>query len=74
MKRLLFLLLLLVAAITVSVRPVSATLPEGGKVDICHIPPGNPDNVQLISINRAALPAHRAHGDFFPIRQSCLAQ
>jgi hypothetical protein len=33
------------------------------KITICHIPPGNPNNPQTISISRSALPAHLAHGD-----------
>lgn len=37
------------------------------KVDICHIPPGNPDNVQLINVSGNVVAAHEAHGDFFPL-------
>jgi hypothetical protein len=33
------------------------------KITICHIPPGNPNNPQTISIPKSALPAHLAHGD-----------
>ena len=33
------------------------------KVDICHIPPGNPANFHTITINVNALSAHLAHGD-----------
>ncbi len=33
------------------------------KVDVCHIPPGNPDNFHTIKINENAVPAHLAHGD-----------
>jgi hypothetical protein len=33
------------------------------KVVICHYPPGNPDNRHTIVIDKAALPAHQAHGD-----------
>lgn len=33
------------------------------KIDICHIPRGNPDNAHTISIDVAAWPAHEAHGD-----------
>ena len=36
---------------------------EGGLIEVCHCPPGNPDNCQTIVINPAALPAHLAHGD-----------
>jgi hypothetical protein len=34
------------------------------KVTICHFPPENPANVQVISVGSAALPEHQAHGDF----------
>jgi hypothetical protein len=33
------------------------------KVDICHIPPGNPDNAHVINVSVNAVPAHLAHGD-----------
>ena len=33
------------------------------KVQVCHFPPGNPDNFQIICISESALPAHLAHGD-----------
>ncbi|MCH8824536.1 MAG: PQQ-dependent sugar dehydrogenase [Planctomycetes bacterium] len=32
-------------------------------ITICHVPPGNPGNGRTITIARAALPAHLAHGD-----------
>lgn len=34
-----------------------------GKVDICHIPPGNPANAHIINVSVNAVPAHLAHGD-----------
>lgn len=34
-----------------------------GKVDICHIPPGNPSNAHTINVSKSAVPAHLAHGD-----------
>ncbi|HTG37065.1 MAG TPA: hypothetical protein VLB76_29465 [Thermoanaerobaculia bacterium] len=34
-----------------------------GKVDVCHIPPGNPDNAHVINVSVNAVPAHLAHGD-----------
>jgi len=34
-----------------------------GKVDICHIPPGNPANAHTINVSVNAIPAHLAHGD-----------
>lgn len=33
------------------------------KVDVCHIPPGNPDNAHTITISENALSAHLDHGD-----------
>jgi hypothetical protein len=33
------------------------------KVDVCHIPPGNPDNAHTINVSVNAVPAHLAHGD-----------
>jgi len=33
------------------------------KVTLCHIPPGNPDNVQIINVGNPAYDAHMAHGD-----------
>lgn len=35
----------------------------GGKVTICHRPPGNPANAHTLSIGRSALKAHLKHGD-----------
>jgi hypothetical protein len=32
-------------------------------VDVCHIPPGNPDNAHTITISENALDAHLEHGD-----------
>jgi hypothetical protein len=33
------------------------------KVTLCHLPPGNPANMQLITVGASAVPAHKAHGD-----------
>lgn len=33
------------------------------KVDICHIPPGNPGNAHIITVGSPAYDAHMAHGD-----------
>jgi len=37
---------------------------ESGKATICHVPPGNPRKAHTITIDRAALERHLAHGDF----------
>jgi len=42
----------------------------GSKVQICHIPPGNPANFHTITVSDKALPAHLGHGD---IPGSCFA-
>lgn len=34
-----------------------------GKVDLCHIPPGNPGNAHVIRVGHPAYDAHLAHGD-----------
>lgn len=47
--------------------PTAATVRnqlDQGWVTICHFPPGNPGNVQTITISVNALPAHLAHGDY----------
>ena len=69
MKNLLLMLLLVAALfVAVSVNPVQA----GEKVDICHFPPGNTDNVQFISVAPSAVPAHLAHGDALASHIGCL--
>jgi hypothetical protein len=34
-----------------------------GKVEVCHKPPGNPDNQHTLSVGASAVAAHLAHGD-----------
>jgi hypothetical protein len=36
----------------------------GGKVVLCHVPPGNPGNAHTIMVGQAAVAAHLAHGDY----------
>jgi hypothetical protein len=43
------------------VAPVSAA--PNPKVEVCHFPPGNPDNFHTIRISENALAAHLAHDD-----------
>ena len=38
-------------------------LAQAAKVDVCHIPPGNPANAHTITISENALDTHLAHGD-----------
>jgi hypothetical protein len=38
-------------------------LAASSQVDVCHIPPGNPDNVHTITISESALGTHLDHGD-----------
>ncbi len=35
-----------------------------GKVTICHVPPGNPNNAHTISVSTNAADAHLGHGDY----------
>ena len=37
---------------------------ESKKIEICHVPPGNPDNAHTLSISVNAMRAHLAHGDY----------
>lgn len=48
---------------TATQNPAVGADPNTGKVTICHIPPGNPNNQHTISVSQNALPAHEAHGD-----------
>jgi len=41
-----------------------ASMARQQKVDICHVPPGNPDNAHTINVAEPAVDAHLAHGDF----------
>ena len=42
------------------------------KVEICHIPPGNPDNAHTIRVSGNAIKAHLKHGDALgPCEVSC---
>ena len=36
---------------------------HGGKITICHLPPGNRAAQHTISVSRSAWAAHQAHGD-----------
>ena len=60
-------LLLLPAALLLLGSPAAHKLnaaADDHKVLICHIPPGNPDNVQEILVDYHSVPAHVAnHGD-----------
>lgn len=47
------------------------TLNVNNKVDICHVPPGNPNNTQSLSVNVSAVQAHLAHGDSLGTCGSC---
>ncbi len=35
----------------------------GNKIMICHRPPGNPTNTQMLTVSANAIPAHLGHGD-----------
>jgi len=61
MKRKLASAILLTVLAVLGVAVVSAD--SQGKVDICHIPPGNPENAHTINVSVNAIPAHLDHGD-----------
>lgn len=43
--------------------PTVAPADTSQQITICHIPPGNSQNPQTISISPSAWPAHQSHGD-----------
>ncbi len=53
---------------TVAVRKMSLEFGRlrGGenRVELCHIPPGDPDNLHTITVGASAVDAHLAHGDY----------
>ena len=47
---------------------IISNIKNSGKVTICHIPPGNPENAHTITVGSPAVAAHLAHGD---VEESC---
>jgi len=35
------------------------------KIEMCHMPPGNPNNGHTLSVGNPAMPDHMAHGDYY---------
>ena len=50
-------------AVLATLAAVASFADSPGKVDVCHIPPGNPANAHVINVSVNAVPAHLAHGD-----------
>jgi hypothetical protein len=59
-----FFTIVVVLAVAVLLMLPGAALAKHHKVDICHVPPGNPDNARTISVSANAVAAHLAHGDY----------
>ena len=58
------------AACLLAAAPASAG--KAPKVEICHIPPGNPANAHTIQVSGNAIKAHLKHGDYLgPCGLSC---
>lgn len=59
------------ASVTVNVIDVTC---GNGKVAVCHVPPGNPNNPQDICISASAVPTHMGHADdhLGPCSNTCL--
>jgi len=55
--------LLLTMLVMVLVAPGIVTVQAASKVQVCHRPPGNPDNFHTITVGENSLAAHFAHGD-----------
>jgi hypothetical protein len=49
---------------TLNVYVSNTTAGTAGKVEICHIPPGNPGSRHTLWVPSSALSAHLAHGDY----------
>jgi hypothetical protein len=56
-------LLLVVSVIGIQIAAFAFTPDNGEKITVCHIPPGDPENMHEIEISAKALDAHLAHGD-----------
>jgi Putative metal-binding motif len=57
------LLLGAVVLLTMGVLAPSPPAHAADKVKVCHRPPGNPSNIQIITVDVSAVAAHIAHGD-----------
>lgn len=54
------------------VTDVNTVVPgANGKIDICHLPPGNPGNPQDLNVAPSAVNAHLAHGDWVGTCSPC---
>lgn len=43
--------------------PVAMATDKAEQVDVCHVPPGKPENAHTIQVAPEGVPAHLAHGD-----------
>ncbi len=50
-------------ALLVSLSSLPALAGKPPKVEVCHVPPGNPGNFHTITVNVNAVDAHLGHGD-----------
>ena len=55
--------LTLMIVLALMVPALAAAAGPKEKVEVCHIPPGNPGNAHTITVNGNALKAHLGHGD-----------
>jgi EGF-like domain/Dictyostelium (slime mold) repeat len=55
--------ILLLTALMIVLAAGAAAAGKPPKVDVCHIPPGNPDNFHTITVSQNAVSAHLGHGD-----------
>jgi hypothetical protein len=58
--------ILVSAAVLVFLGTMLLTAGPEPKITICHVPPGNPENVQVITIGQSAWPAHQTHSGILP--------
>ena len=63
-KRIVLSFFVAMCALTLGTSVRDARAAAAGKIDVCHVPPGNPAGAMTISVgSAAALAAHLAHGD-----------
>jgi hypothetical protein len=62
-KLLLVFVILLSSIFTIPSFSQMAQAAPDPKITICHLPPGNPENIQTISVGPSAIQSHLDHGD-----------
>lgn len=60
-----------ISVVDISATPTSPSQTPEQNVTICHIPSGNPNNAQTITVDASSVDAHLSHGDYLgPCQES----